>query len=464
MKSKNVVSTNGLRAPGNSRLALVGTGLFLFLWLFVPPGALKFGPVTLGKEDVVRLLPLAIVAMIQPRSLLFRWHWLDVPVVIFCLCPLLGGLANNLGWQISLWETIQEFQDWFVPYLLGRALLADSQNQFRFGLVLLFAALCYFPLTVFEILNGPVLTSWFTGQAIDRQIRGAERGTTFKPSVFLDSGFVLTMFYVLATLTALVALWRYASNASSSQRRWCAVFLASAMLFILIVIASKSLGSIALLGVGVATMLMAWLTNATGAMGRSKRRHLFAAGGLILLASAAPLYIGLRSSGWITSERVRSIAMYFFSKERVDSLAYRLFAEDVVFQRIQGHWLLGWGNYDGWYKGTWAISLDGFWLFSMTRTGMLSVIAWLAMVIVPIVAFAWKRPKDEAGYASMRFVFALFMALSMIDSMFNYFGDALQKLLIGSLTGSILSGSTHITTKSGPNHHRHTHRNDFSSD
>jgi len=438
-----------LTAPENARLALAGTGFFLLLWLFLPPGALSFGPVTLRKEDVVRLLPLAIVAMIQPRCLLVRWHWLDVPVVLFCLCPLLGGLANNLGWQISLWETIKEFGYWFVPYLLGRTLLADGQNQFRFGLVLIFAALCYVPPTVYEIVNGPVLTPWFTGQSVDRQIRGAVRGTTFKPSVFLDSGFVLTMFYVLATLTALVALWRYASNAVSSQRRWCAVFLASSMLFVLIIIASKSLGSIVLLGVGMATMLMAWLTKATGAMGRSERRHLFAAGCLILLASAAPLYIGLRSGGWITTQRVRSIAMHFFSKDRVDSLAYRLYAEDIAFQRMQGHWWLGWGNWESWHKGTSVMALDGFWLYALTRTGMLSVIAWLAMVIIPIFAVALKRPDDKAGYASTRFAFALFMALSMIDSMFNYFGNAAQMLLVGSLTGSILNAPTYLITKSG---------------
>ena len=224
-----------LAVPGNARFVFVVTGLLLFLWLFLPPGFfLQFGPVALRREDLVRLTPLGIVAIFQPRSLLVRWHWIDIPVFIYCLCPLLCGLANNLGWWNSIWETTKEFGYWFVPYLLGRALFADGQNQFRFGLVLMTAALCYVPPTVFEIVYGPVLTSWVTGQ----EVRGAVRGTTFKPSVLLSSGFVLTMFYVLAAFTALAIGWRYASSLAPRERRWFAALLSTSVLFALVVVAS----------------------------------------------------------------------------------------------------------------------------------------------------------------------------------------------------------------------------------
>lgn len=429
----------GLSVCGSARFVFVVTGLLLFLWLFLPPGfLLKFGPVTFRKEDLVRLLPLAIVAMVQPRSLLVRWHWIDIPVFIYCLCPLLCGLANNLGWRYSIWETTKEFGYWFVPYLLGRALLADGQNQFRLGLVLMTAALGYVPPTVFEIVYGPVLTSWFAGH----EVRGAVRGTTFKPNVFLSSGFALTMFYVLAAFTALAIGWRYASSLVPSERRWFAVVLSTSVLFVLVVVASKSLGSIVFLCIGMALLLVV-CTNATGASGRGLLVRL----SVILLASVAPIYIGLRLSGWISTQRVHSIAMLFASEERAGSLAYRLRAEDILFRRMEGHWWLGWGKWGSWAQGASVMDIDGFWLFAWTRTGMLSVFAWLAMVTIPIVFFVLKRPDGRSGYASLSFVFALFLALSLIDSMFNFSGEAPQMLLVGSLTGSVLSGNTYLTRR-----------------
>ena len=434
-------------------VASVVATVFFFAWLFLPPGAILIGPVTLRKEDVVRLLPLALVFILDPRLLVVRWHWVDIPVFVYCLCPLLCGVANHLDWQDSLWEMVKEFEYWFVPYLLGRAVFFDFPSQRRLAICLIIAAVCLVPPTVFEIVHGPKWTAWLTGRELVGQERGALRGSTFKPSVFLSSGFVLTMFYVLATLTALGlawdgfiwrsrwltphpnplpgrpgrgdngGVWTDAGGAGRGDNGFPLMSLyAIAFVFAVVVVACKSLGSIVLLGVGLAVMVACRCTPV---------RYW-----LIPLVLIAPMYIGLRISGLATTDRVDAVAKQFVSAERAGSLAYRLRAEDIVFQRMQGHWWLGWGDYGLWQQDANVMALDGFWLFALTRTGLVSVIAWLAMVTIPIFVFACSRRRQrEKHMDQIGLVFALFLALSLVDSMFNYFGDAPQMLLLGGLAG-----------------------------
>jgi len=393
-------------------LTSVVASVFFLTWLFFPPVARELGPITLRKEDVVRFLPLVLVLIFDPRRLVFRWHWIDVPVIVYCLCPLVCGLANHLDWRDSLWETVKEFGYWFVPYFLGRAIFRDAASRRSLAIVVLIAAACYVPPTVFEIFNGPELTAWVTGHELSGQNAGAARGTTFRPSVFLSSGFVLTMFYVLATLMAVGLAWAGADSTFNSRWLYLAAFLC-----VVVVLACKSLGSIVLLGVGLITMLICRWTRV---------RYW-----LIPLAMVAPLYIGMRSSGLVTTNGVHAIAAQLVSADRAGSLAYRLRAEDIVFQRMHGHWWLGFGDFGLWRQDAKVMALDGFWLFALTRTGTLSVVAWLAMVTIPIVIRACSRKDADGRTGWISLTFALFLALSLVDSMLNYFGDAPQMLLVG---------------------------------
>jgi hypothetical protein len=79
--------------------------------------------------------------------------------------------------------------------------------------------------------------------------------------------------------------------------------------------------------------------------------------------------------------------------------------------------------------------LDGFWLFAWTRTGMVCVIAWLAMVALPVliasvfsIRYGWEVTQRTG------FPCAIFLALSLNDSMFNYFGEPHVMLCVGVVT------------------------------
>jgi hypothetical protein len=138
------MATPSLRT--SSFASLIASVIF-FVWLFLPPGAIAIGPITVRKLDVVRLFPLALVLIFEPRLLMVRWHWIDIPVFVYCLCPFLCGVANHLAWLDSLWEMVKEFEYWFVPYLLGRAVFFDGVSQRRLAVCLIVAAACYVPPT-----------------------------------------------------------------------------------------------------------------------------------------------------------------------------------------------------------------------------------------------------------------------------------------------------------------------------
>ncbi|XZE44542.1 hypothetical protein SH467x_004151 [Pirellulaceae bacterium SH467] len=323
-----------------------------------------------------------------------------------------------------------EFSYWWIPYAVGRFYLATENRRNGLAWCVLAGAILYLPPTVFEIIRGPTLAKWVTGQEYAGMLSGADRGVTFRPSVFLSSGFVLTMFYVWAVLIALHyssrSFWHWFSpsregdsfNSQSNIGVWNGVLSA---IYVAVVVVCKSFGSIVLMGVGTCVLISA--------------RSRVAGVALATLCLLPICYIGLRTSGIATTDRIDTVVSRVLPKDRAASLKYRLKAEDIVFESMQNKVWWGYGDWGRWSVGRKSMILDGFWLFAWTRTGMVSVTAWLAMVGLPILIVAvfairsgWEVTQDVG------FPCALFLALSLIDSMFNYFGEAPVMVCVGLVT------------------------------
>lgn len=411
-------------------------GTLVGLWLVVPPVHLNLGPISVHRNELLRCIPLIVALGACPKAFL-HWQWIDLPVVVYCLCPFFAGVLNAQPWSYSAWESAKELSYWWIPFALGRFLLVTEQSRQVLCWVVLMGAAVYLPPALYEVFRGPVLAEWFTGQMFVGMQRGAGRsGGTFRPSVFLSSGFVLTMFYVWAALIAvhrvvvtlricrqqpgnvsrgLVSGWR-------SMSGWTAVS-AGLMGFVVL---CKSLGSVVLMGVGALTIV--------AVPGR------MAGVAILVLCSIPPVYIAARVSGVASTERLVSAAGLFASDAKAGSLRYRLESEDIVLDRMSGRWLLGFGRWGGWTEGAPAgRALDGFWLFALTRTGLLSVAAWLVMVGLPVIVFGWTAARQGWRVTqSAVFPCALFLALSLIDSMFNYFGEAPVMMCCGMLTAWVV--------------------------
>jgi hypothetical protein len=403
--------------------------LLVGLWLFLPPFDWPLGPVSLRKTELVRWVPLLIGLVAVPRAFL-RWHWLDLPILLYCLCPFLSGVINGLPWANSAWETVKEFSYWWVPFAVGRFLITDENERNAVAWVVIAGAILYLPPTLYEIFYGPNLANWATGQEFGRMLRGADRGGTFRPSVFLSSGFVLTMFYVWAVLLAAkktelgMVNWFFPplqSETISPPFHRCLWQAILTLAFATTVLLCRSLGSIVLMAVGLASQFL--LRGRLGGIA------------LALLVLIPPVYIGLRTTGMASTNRIYNVTRKITSETRAGSLRYRLQAEDIVFDSMAGHTVWGYGNWGQWREGRDAMVLDGFWLFTWTRTGMVCVAAWWAMVAIPVLLLAVKTYRNGSLITNdMVYPCSLFLGLSLVDSMFNYFGEAPVMMCVGMVT------------------------------
>lgn len=409
-----------------------GVGALLVgLWLLVPGFSVEvFGGVYLRSTEVVRWVPLLVGVVVCWRAFL-RWHWLDVAVVVWCLSPLVAGLVNGVPWGEAVWETVKEFSYWWVPFAVGRYLFVGEGARRALGWVVVMGAAVYLPLVLYEVFNGPTLASWVAGKDVQGAIAYGRRGETYKPTVFLSSGFVLTMFYVWAVMIAthrgVRGFWDWRDNAGKGSGGVARGYVGGVMAVVAVVLGAvvvvcKSLGSVALMGVGWMVMLVS----------RSR-----VVGGLLAILCVVPMvYIGVRTSGVVSTEAVHEVALKLTSVERAGSLRYRLQAEEIVFRSMAGHVWWGYGDWGRWSEGRPVMVLDGFWLFAWTRTGMVSVVAWVGMVTLPVMVvavwvmrFGWKVARDW-GFAG-----AVMMGLWGVDSMLNYFGEAPVMLCLGVITG-----------------------------
>ena len=88
----------GLFATLPARRALIAA--FLGAWLFLPMAGLKLaeGIPLYDKMSVTCVGVLLAALLFDLRRLVsFRPAWIDLPMVVWCLCPMVSSLTNDLG-------------------------------------------------------------------------------------------------------------------------------------------------------------------------------------------------------------------------------------------------------------------------------------------------------------------------------------------------------------------------------
>lgn len=393
--------------------ALIGS--LLGGWLLLPPTSLEVAGLSFGKVDVERLSMLVGVLLFRRRALTgFRLRWFDLPAVLYCLMPLVSGLVNDLGLRPSLVQHYRECVHWLLPYLLTRALIRTPLHLREFGIAFAAAALLYAPLCLFEVKYGLKFSEWLAGSTTAQQSRGAGRGGTFRPTVLLRNGFVLTM---MQGFGALLLIWLWFAKV---RRRWGPIPLVLLAAFPLsVVVLAKSMGSIVLTVLGLGTLFLVHLT---------KLRVWLAA-----LVLVVPLYMGVRLSGVVSSDMlVAPVAK--LAPHKVKTFRFRLRTEDRVAERMREKPIFGFGDFGIWGQGK-EPHLDGFWLFTVTRTGILSLALWAAFVLLPVTMFLYRTPArmwatEREGVAA---VFAVFLTLLAIDALQNNYAAGPFIALIGAL-------------------------------
>src|SRR4028119_2296371 len=92
---------------------------FVVAWLFLPQATYSI-PILPGYDKISAAcysILLATLVYDTGRFTSFKPGWLDVPMLIWCLCPIISQITNG-GSPIS--PTFVQIISWGLPYFLGR--------------------------------------------------------------------------------------------------------------------------------------------------------------------------------------------------------------------------------------------------------------------------------------------------------------------------------------------------------
>lgn len=395
---------------------------FLLGWMFLPPAGIALpGFPDLTKVSVTSLAVLIGIAFFDPlRYLQFRPHWIDLPMLIYCLVPIASSVTNQLGVYDGLSSALRQTLLWGVPYFIARLYLRNFAALRDLARLTFVGGLIYMPLCWWEIRMSPNLNYHlygFGGSGIEYADELGVLGS--RPRVFMGNALACGMFLTAACLSG---IWLYGAAGLRRLGQWPVKPLL--ILLVLTAIGCKNLGALVILLMGVGVYL-GW-------------RNGFKALPLYVLIALVPTYMLVRATGsWAATPLVRAVAP--FHQRRAESLQTRLDNENrLTAKALQRPWF-GWG---GWGRnrivneqGQDVTLIDGIWVNTLGINGIVGLTALtLAMLVPPFIfarrypAMIWSNPDITVGA-----LLATLVVMSMVDNLFNGFPNPAFLLAAGGL-------------------------------
>jgi len=403
---------------------------FIVAWLFLPQRAGFAFP---GLPDYERMsatvygIILATFIYDANRFRQFQPGWLDLPMAVWCICPLFSSISNGLGAYDGVSQALAQTMSYGGPYFLGRLYLNDLVKIRQLAIAIFISGLAYVPLCLFEIRFSPQLHRLVYGYH-PHVFGQSVRYGGFRPVVFMQHGLAVGMWMMAATL---IGIWLWKTEVIVTvygiHIRWLVGILLAT--FIL----TKSTGAYGLLIIGVGILFLAWQFRTSVA--------------LIILVISMFFYLQQTvsaSSG--LSERIIGSLERVLPPARIQSLEYRLNNEEELKEKAAERKVFGWGGwgrnriiaYD--WKGDLVDSAatDSLWIITFGRNGLVGLISLYASILLPVIYFAlfyfpastWSNQKVAPAA-----VIVVVLALFMLDCLLNDMQNPIFSLATGGITG-----------------------------
>jgi hypothetical protein len=412
---------------------------FIAAWLFLPQRA---GFALPGVPDYDRmsatgygiLLATAIYDVQRFRS--FKLAWLDLPMLVWCLCPLFSSISNGLGAYDGASGVLTQTVSYGVPYFLGRIYLNNLNGLRLLALGIFIGGIVYVPFCLYESRMSPQLHKMVYGyQGIIDFGQGMRLGG-FRPTVFMQHGLSVGMWMMAA---ALACLWLWQSR--TLKQFWGIPMSVWTGILLVTVILVKSTGAYIYLVYGIITLFVAkWLRTTLPLM-------------LLVVTLGSYLYMGM--TGTFTgeqSDRIIAAAEQVSGPERAQSLQFRLDNEEILGEKARQQFWFGWGGYgrNRVYDYNWAGELvditvtDSLWIIAFGINGALGLASVFGASLVPALSFLWSpygahlwfHPK--VGPAAL---IATIVVLYMLDCSLNNQPNPVFTLASGGIAGLLIGGA-----------------------
>jgi hypothetical protein len=402
---------------------------FVVAWLFLPQAVLPLPGLPNYDKMAATCYGILIATFIFDvgRFRLFRFSWIDIPMVIWCLCPFASSLANDLGAYDGAATALSQTITWGVPYFLGRIYLNSLSGMKEFATGIFMGGLAYVPLCLFEIRLSPQLHQIIYGGHASGDFSQTVRLGGFRPTVFLIHGLAVGAFMMAATLAG---IWLWQTGTIKQIWNIPIEWLVGA-LFVTFIL-TRSTGAYALLAMGIAILFI----------GRNFRTAIPAF--LLIAGVIAYLYINAATDAYIADQLI-DIFSTFLPPDRIQSLQFRFDNEEILADRARERIIFGWGGYGRSLilkpDGTPQTIPDSLWINAFGQTGAVGLISLYTAMTLPTLSLFWSRyparlwANRKVAAAS---AIALMTMLYMVDCLVNAMINPLYILAAGGIAGLVL--------------------------
>ncbi len=407
---------------------------FIAGWLFLP----VINYTLPGIPDITKMnatcygILLATVIYDAGRMTSFKLGWLDLPMLIWCLCPLPSSIANDLGLYSGFSSVLDQTMTWGVPYFLGRIYLANLMGLRQLAIGIFIGGLVYVPLCIYEVRMSPQLHLMIYGYyagGVEYFLQSIRFGG-YRPMVFMNHGLMVGAWMMTTTL---IGIWLWKSG--TIKHIWNIPVPRLVIVLLITFVLCKSTGAYILLVIGIVLLFSStWLRTAIPVF-------------LLILGMSLYLYQGV--TGSVSGEQIYDIAVKVTNEERAQSLKFRLDQEIPLSEKARQRIIFGWGGFgrNRVFTRDWKGDLvdnsitDSLWIIVFGLNGLVGLVSITASMLLPPAslfifryrASYWFHPKVAPAA-----VLAVALTLYMLDCIINAMTNPVFALISGAIAGLVL--------------------------
>lgn len=410
---------------------------FIIAWLFLPHKAsfsfAGFPDYERMSATVYSILLLTIIYDFQ-RIKRFSLSWIDIPMIVWCICPLFSSISNGLGLYDGISESLAQTVAYGGPYFIGRICVNTLDGIRKLAIGIFIGGLAYVPLCLYEIRFSPQLHRIVYGYHVHSFAQTVRYGG-FRPTVFMEHGLAVGMWMMAATL---IGIWLWKTGVIKQlygiPMRW----LVAALLVTFIL--TKSTSAYGLLLAGVVVLLMAWQFRTSIA--------------LLLIVFFITFYLqqSISVNAHLTEQVITTLNSYNVPEERIQSLEFRFDNEELLADRARERKIFGWGGwgrnrvYDYNSRGELVdiSTTDSLWIIAFGINGLVGLVSLYGSVLVPVLSFIWLYPaEDWCKYkVAPAAVIAVVITLYMLDCLLNDLPNPIFTLATGGISSLVVKNKT----------------------
>lgn len=403
---------------------------FIVAWLFLPLAELKFPGIPAYNKMSATCYGILLTTAFYDleRISAFKPGWLDVPMLIWSICPFFSSITNDLTPYDGFSATLTQAMTWGVPYFLGRVYLNDLAGLRQLAIGIFMGGLAYIPFCLFEIRMSPQLHLKVYGFNTIENFAQTVRYGGYRPQVFMNNGLMVGVWMMTATL---MGIWLWRAGIIKKVGKFPVTLLVPVLMFTFIL--CKSTGAYTLLALGLIFLFTGkWLRTAFPVF-------------LLIVGMSSYLYMGV--VGTFTGEQ-RIQVIDFVTKatnpERAQSLDFRFKNEEILGNKARQSLIFGWGGYgrNRVYdeNGKDITVTDSLWIIAFGTFGVVGLSSVTASLLLPVVGFCFRYPASTWSNPKIAPAAALAVSLTlyMLDCILNAMINPIFALTAGGLSGLLL--------------------------